>query len=104
MSESIIVAQVHGTQLTIAGNKMYSSHVSLYGLMLHGKLLRRIMTDQFALTTTVGGYSAGTRVDVLNFTKSKTVFVSIRATKEVLEIATDDVVKLRPRSRIVEVK
>ena len=57
------------------------------------------LTDSYALTRTVEGYSSGTRVDVMNFTKSNTVFISVLATKEVLEVAKDDIVKLRPRKR-----
>ena len=56
---------------------------------------------QHALATTVASYSPGTRVVVLNKTKANTVFVSVLATKEVLEISMDDLVKLRPRVRFV---
>jgi hypothetical protein len=59
--------------------------------------------DQYALTTTVQSYSSGTRVELLNYTKAHTAFVSVIATKEVLEVSTDDIVRLRPRHRIVEV-
>lgn len=55
--------------------------------------------DKYALTRTVQGYSSGTRVDVMNFTKAHTVFISVVATKEVLEVSQDDIVKLRPRKR-----
>lgn len=55
--------------------------------------------DQYALAVTVKSYSAGTRVQVLNFTKANTVFISVLATKEVLEVSQDDIVKLRPRVR-----
>jgi hypothetical protein len=60
--------------------------------------------DQYALTTTVQSYSSGTRVEVLNFTKANTVFVSVVATKEVIEISTDELVKLRNRAQVIEVK
>jgi hypothetical protein len=57
----------------------------------------------YALATTVGSYSPGTRCEVMNFTKANTVFISILSSKEVLEVATDDVVKLRDRAIIVRV-
>jgi len=56
-------------------------------------------SDQYTLTTTVKSYSPGTRVQVLNFTKSNTVFISVLASKEVLEVTQDDIVRLRPRVR-----
>lgn len=59
--------------------------------------------DTYALTRTVKGYSSGTRVNVQNLTKHHTVFISIYATKEVIEVAADDIVKLRPRYRIVAI-
>jgi hypothetical protein len=59
--------------------------------------------DTYALATTVQGYSSGTRCELLNYTKAHTAFVSIFATKEVLEVSQDDIVRLRPRYRIVTV-
>ena len=55
----------------------------------------------YALTKTVHGYSSGTRCEAMNFTKAHTVFVSILATKEVIEVSVDDVVKLRDRAQVV---
>ena len=60
--------------------------------------------DTFALTTTVKSYSPGTRVDLLNYTKANTAFVSVIATKEVLEVSQDDIVKLRSRTTIVDIE
>ena len=51
------------------------------------------------LRKTYGGYSPGTRVEVLNHTKANTVFVSVIASKEVLEIPVDELVQLRVRVR-----
>jgi hypothetical protein len=59
------------------------------------------LQDQWALTRTVKGYSSGTRVDLLNFTKANTAFISVISTREVLEVTRDDIVKLRDRHRIV---
>jgi hypothetical protein len=64
------------------------------------QIITRIKTpDEYALTRTVRGYSAGTRVDLMNYTKAHTAFVSVLSTKEVLEISQDDIVRLRPRKR-----
>jgi hypothetical protein len=57
-----------------------------------------------ALRTTQGSYSSGTRVELLNYTKAKTAFVSVIGTKEVLEVSSEDIVQLRPRMRVINVK
>ena len=59
------------------------------------------MSDTYALTKTVGSYSSGTRCEVMNFTRAHTAFVSIFATKEVIEVSIDDVVKLRNRAQVI---
>jgi hypothetical protein len=55
-----------------------------------------------ALTKTVGSYSSGTRVELLNYTKANTAFVSVIATKEVLEITQDELVVLRSKTTTVK--
>lgn len=56
----------------------------------------------YALTKTVEGYSPGTRVTLLNFTKARTAFIQVECKdREVLEVATTDIVKLRERVKVV---
>lgn len=55
--------------------------------------------NTYCLRKTYGGYSPGTRVELLNYTKANTCFVSVFATKEVIEIPSDELVRLRPRVR-----
>lgn len=53
------------------------------------------------LRKTYDGYSPGTRVTVMNFTKANSVFVSVNATKEVIEIPVDELIELRQRTQVV---
>jgi len=63
------------------------------------------MESSYVLTRTVGSYSGGTRIDVLNRTKSNTVFIQVKCKdREVLEVSLDDVTELRPRTATVDIE
>lgn len=56
----------------------------------------------YVLTRTVGSYSAGTRVKLLNYTKAHTAFIQVECReKEVLEVSQDDIVQRRDRTAAV---
>ena len=52
----------------------------------------------WALKRTIGSYSGGTRVEVLDFGGGIRVSVRVLATDEVIEVREDDLVKLRSGS------